>query len=67
MVGIFRQAGFLTFDVRNIVLQTVRQLQVYIACQSHLGFPGTHLHLLLKLFTHIKNNTNGAQNKIHGA
>lgn len=67
MVGIFRQAGFLTFDVRHIVLQTVRQLQVYIACQSQLGFPGTDLHLLLILFTHIKNNTNGAQMKIRGA
>lgn len=29
MVGIFRQAGFLTSDTRNIVLQTVRQPQVY--------------------------------------
>lgn len=34
MAGIFRQAGFLTFDVRSIVLQTVRQLQVYIHSMS---------------------------------
>lgn len=67
MVDIFRQAGFLTFDIRNMVLQTVRQLQVYIACQIQLGFPDTYLYLLLILLTHIKNHTNVVQNKIHGA
>lgn len=42
MVGIFRQAGFLTFDIRNIVLQTVRQLQDYIACQIQSWFPNAY-------------------------
>ena len=34
MVDIFRQAGFLTSDTRNIVLQTVSQLQVYMHSTS---------------------------------
>lgn len=67
MVGIFRQAGFLTFDIRNTVLQTVRQLQVYIACQIQSGFPNAYLNLFLVQLAHIKNHTDGVQNKIHGA
>lgn len=67
MVDIFRQAGFLTFDIRNTVLQTVRQLQVYIPCQIQLGLSDTYLTFLLILLNHIKNHTDGIQNKIHGA
>lgn len=67
MVGIFRQAGFLTFDIRNTVLQTVRQLQGYIARQIQSGFPNAYLNLFLVQLAHIKNHTDGVQNKIHGA